>query len=141
MSVGRILSRELFLYLVDYEIKRARRFQNFFCVLKLSLSRAPGRKNGDGAKTCYEKMNRLLMDELRESDLLGSLGDDQWGAILPYASPGEGVQAKSRVVDHLKYYDFKSEGYELTIDQICFPEDGTATPEVISKVTGAREVH
>jgi hypothetical protein len=140
MGVGRILSRDLFLYLIDYEIKRARRFQNFFCVLKLSLCQAPGRKSGDGAKT-YEKMNRLLMDELRESDLLGSLGDNQWGAILPYATPGEGVQAKSRVVDHLKYYDFKNEGYELTIDQICFPEDGTAATDVISRVTGAREAH
>ncbi len=141
MGVGRILSRDLFLYLIDYEVKRARRFQNFFCVLKLSLSRAPGRKNADGIKACYEKMNRLLMEELRESDLVGSLGDDQWGALLPYATPREGDQAKTRVVDHLKYYDFKHEGYELTIDQISFPEDGTAATDVISRVTNARQTH
>ncbi len=137
--VRQILSRELFLHLIDYEIKRARRFQNFFCVLKLRLSRAPGQVTGERSKTCHKKLSQLLMEELRESDLVGSLEDDQWVAFLPYASPREGAQAKSRVVDHLKYLDFKSEGYELMIDQVCFPADGTAAIDVISKVTGPLE--
>ena len=43
---------------------------------------------------------------------------------------------KSRFEDALKYYDFKSKGFEIMIDQICFPIHGTDTMDLIRKSLG-----
>lgn len=73
---------------------------------------------------------------MRGSDLLGSLGEDYLAVFLPYADLSVSGQVKSRLEDSLKYFGFKNDGYEVTIDQICFPKDGTVTKDLISKVTG-----
>ncbi len=136
MERRRILSREMFLYLLDLEAKRAIRYQNFFCILKLKLSRLPDFENSKGLQTCYQTLIHLLIEELRESDILGSLGDDQLVILIPYGDPSAGGSARSRLEGTLKYYDFKKEGYELMIDQISFPLDGTDTPDLVGKLWG-----
>lgn len=37
MEVGQVLNREAFVYFLDLEVKRARRYQNFFCLITLSI--------------------------------------------------------------------------------------------------------
>ncbi len=136
MERRRILNREMFLYLLDLEVKRAIRFQNFFCILKLKLCRLSDYGNGKGLQTCYPTLTHLLIEELREVDILGSLGDDQLVALIPYADPSAGGSARSRLERGLKYYEFKREGYEVTIDQISFPIDGTNMPDLVGKLLG-----
>jgi hypothetical protein len=74
---------------------------------------------------------------MRETDILGSLEKDKLVALLPYADASAGGDAKSRFEGTLKYYDFKSKGYEVTIDQICFPMNGTDTIDIVRKALGA----
>lgn len=135
-ELSRILNREIFLYLLDLEVKRARRYQDFFCILILKLNRLPKHDNGEEKQTCYETLANLLMDELRDSDILGSLGEKRLAALLPYADSSAGGVAKSRFEGSLKYCDFQSEGYEVIIDHICFPVDGTDVYELVKKVAG-----
>ena len=78
------------------------------------------------------------MEELRESDILGSLGDDQLAILLLYADPAAGGRARSRLEGSLKYYEFKNKGYEVMFDQISFPMDGTDMPDLIEKLLGQR---
>jgi hypothetical protein len=136
MELSRILSRELFIYLLDLEVKRARRYQNFFCILILKLSQLASHDNGTGLQNCYQKLSHLLEEELRESDILGTLAENRLVALLPYADISAGGHAKSHFEGSLKYYDFKSEGYEVVIEQVCFPMDGTDTPGIVDKVMG-----
>ena len=135
-KLSRILNREIFLYLLDLEVKRARRYQDFFCVLILKLSRLPSHDNGKEQQACYQTMADLLTEELRDSDILGSLGETGLVALLPYADSSAGDVAKSRFEDSLRFCDFKSEGYEVMIDQVCFPRDGSDTSDLIKKVIG-----
>ncbi len=135
MEIGRILNRELFLYLLDLEVKRSRRYQNFFCLLSLKLSRLPGYENDKGIKTCFQALSHWLAEELRESDILGSLADNQLAALLPYADLSAGGHARSRFEGSLRYFNFQNEGCALTIDQVCFPKDGTDTTDLIRKIT------
>jgi GGDEF domain-containing protein len=134
---GRILNKDLFLYLLDLELKRARRYQNFICLLLLNLRQLPKSNNGRYLHTCQQTLGNLLGREMRETDILGSLGKDKLIALLPYADASAGGYTKSRFEGTLKYYDFRSKGYEVTIDQICFPTNGTDTIEIIKKALGA----
>jgi PleD family two-component response regulator len=138
MERRRIPNREMFLYLLDLEIKRAIRYQNFFCILKLKLSQLPENRNGKGPQVCYQTLRHLLIEEMRESDILGSLGDDQLAILIPYADPSAGSSAKSRLEGSLKYFEFKKEGYEVMVDQISFPLDGTDTPDLVGKLLEQR---
>jgi hypothetical protein len=136
MELSRILSRELFIYFLDLEVKRARRYQNFFSILILRLSQLASHDNGTGLQNCYQKLSHLLEEELRESDILGTLAENRLVALLPYADLSAGGHAKSHFEGSLRYYDFKSEGYEVVIEQVCFPVDGTDTPDIVEKVIG-----
>jgi len=48
-----------------------------------------------------------------------------------------GDHVKSRFGDALKYYEFKNRGFEITIDQVCFPVHGTNTMDLIKKALEA----
>ena len=68
-GTGRILPREMFLSLLDFEVKRSRRYQNFFCILVMKLNQISNHDNGTQQRSCYQKMAHLLEEELRESEI------------------------------------------------------------------------
>jgi len=132
-AFGRVLNRDLFLFLLDLEVKRARRYQNFLCLLLLKLKPSSKNDNGPGSQNFYKTLSNLLMEEMRESDILGSLGEHQLAILLPYADILAGDHAKCRFEGVLRCFDLKNKGYEVMIDQICFPRNGTDSIELIKK--------
>ena len=134
---GRILNRDLFLFLLDLEVKRARRYQNFLCLMLFKIKQFSKEDNGGGLKACYQTLSDLLMEEIRESDIIGSLELDRLVVLLPYADVKAGTYVQSRFEDALKYYDFKNKGFEIMIDQVCFPINGTDTMDLIRRALGA----
>jgi len=137
---GRILARDFFLQLLDLEVKRGRRYQNFFCILVMRLNQLSNHDNGTHQASCYQKLTHLLEDEMRESDILGSLNDNCVAALLPYGDAAAGDITRTRFEGSLKYFDFKNEGYEVMIDQIIFPMDGTNTSEILKKVSASGQM-
>ncbi len=127
---GRILNRDLFHFVLDIEVKRSRRYQNFLCLMLFKIK--PFSQEDDrGVQTCYRKLGDLLMEETRESDIIGSLELDRFIVLLPYADMKAGAHVKSRFEDALKYYNFK--GIEIKIDQVCFPVNGSDTEGLIQR--------
>ncbi len=135
-EVGRLLDREIFLFFLDLEVKRSRRYQNFFCILVLKLKEISDQSNGKGLKACYQRLTHLLAEEMRDSDILGTLGEKSLAVLLPYADISAALYTRSRFENNLQYYDFTREGYQVMVEQICFPRDGTDTAELIRKVVG-----
>ncbi len=125
MDERRVLGREMFWYLLNLELKRALRYQNYFCLLTFRLCRIHDHTDGKGQQICHQALCHFLMEELRETDILGSLGEDQLAILLPYADPPVGGLVRSRIEQNIKYVEFKDRGYEVMISQICFPRDGT----------------
>jgi len=117
-------------------VKRARRYQNFLCILLLKLTRLLDHEEGNGIETCFHMAKNLLMEEIRESDIPGSLGENRLVVLLPYADVTAGGHAKSRLESSLKYLDFEKRGCEVVIDQICFPANGTNPADLIRKALG-----
>lgn len=137
VELGRILNKDLFLFLLDLEVKRARRYQNFLCLLLLKLEQFTKKDdNGEGFQPCYEVLTDLLTVEMRESDVLGSLGKNRLAVLLPYANGSAGRLARSRFENILGYFSFQERGYKVIIDQICFPINGTDTIDLIKKALG-----
>ncbi len=130
---GRILNRDLFHFVLDIEVKRSRRYQNFLCLMLFKIKQFPQESNRGGLQACYRKLGDLLMEETRESDIIGSLEVDRLVVLLPYADMKAGAQVKSRFQDALKYYDFMSKGIEIKIDQVCFPVNGSDTMDLIQR--------
>ena len=132
---GRILNRDLFHFVLDIEVKRSRRYQNFLCLMLFKIKQFSQEDDREGMQDCYRKLGDLLMEETRESDIIGSLELDKLVVLLPYADMKAGAHVKSRFEDTLKYYDFKSKGIEIMIDQVCFPINGSDTTDLIKRAS------
>ena len=130
-TFGRILNRDLFLFILDIEVKRSRRYQNFLCLVLFKIKGFSQEGDRQGLQACSRTLSHLLTEEIRESDIIGSLESDKLVVLLPYADVEAGAHVKSRFEDALKYYDFKSKGVEIMIDQVCFPVNGSDTIDLI----------
>jgi GGDEF domain-containing protein len=133
---NRVLNREIFLYFLDLEVKRSRRYQNFFCIMILRLKEMAEGNGEKALQACYERLAHLLQEEVRDSDILGTLSGKRLAVILPYADMSAGGDTRSRFEDSLQYYDFNRDGYQVVVEQICFPSDGTETSDLVRKVIG-----
>ncbi len=129
--LGRVLNRDSFFFLLDLEIKRARRYQNFISLLLLRLKPFSKNDHGPDFQDCCKALSNLLMEEMRDSDILGILGEHELAILLPYADVCAGDLAKCRFEAALKCFDPKSKGYEVMINQVCFPGSGTNCLELI----------
>ncbi len=134
---NRVLNCDVFLYLLDLEVKRSRRYQNFFCIMVLRLKQTGDGDVEKGFRVCYERLTHLLQEEVRESDILGMVGDKRLAVILPYADMSAGIYTRSRFENSLQYYNFARDGYQVVVEQFCFPNDGTDTSDLIQKAFGA----
>ena len=132
-TFGRILNRDLFLFILDIEVKRSRRYQNFLCLVLFKIKQFSRQGDREGLEACYRTLGDLLTVEMRESDIIGSLELDKLVVLLPYADVKAGAHVKSRFEDALKYYDFKKKGIEIMIDQVCFPINGSDTMDLIKR--------
>ena len=133
-GLKRILSKDLFLYLLDLEVKRGRRYQNFLSILILDLVALPKGDGGEDIETTHQMLTTLLKDEMRETDIFGALGENRLIILLPYADLIAGELAKSRFESILEHYDFKSRGYKVKVHQVSFPTNGTDTAELMKKL-------
>ena len=132
---GRILNPDLFHFVLDIEVKRSRRYQNFLCLMLFKIKQFSQEDDRGDMQACYRKLGDLLMEETRESDIIGFLELDKLVVLLPYADMKAGAHVKSRFEDTLKYYDFESKGIEIMIDQVCFPINGSDTTDLIKRAS------
>jgi GGDEF domain-containing protein len=134
----RILNRDVFFRLLDLEVKRARRYQNFFSLLIMRLKGLTDRMESGALQDSYQKLCGLLSSELRANDILGALDRDKVVALLPYADMMAADSVKSRFEGNFKYFSFYDEGFEVEMKRFCFPMDGADTGDLIQRLIGAQ---
>ncbi len=132
-SYGRVLDRDLFFFLLDLEVKRARRYQNFLCLMLLKIKPFPKNDVKEEKNTYGRILSDILTEETRESDIIGSLEMNRLAVLLPYADSKAGEHVKSRFENTLRYYDFKDSEFEVVFDQLCFPINGADTMDLIKR--------
>ncbi len=133
MHTREILTPQIFRHILEFEVKRALRYQNYFCLITLKMS---GFSDGNQRfPACYMKLIHCLMEEIRESDVLASLDDSNTVVLLPYTDTSGGSYILERFQSKINCFDFEKEGYEVKATQVCFPTDGVDPQDLIRRLS------
>jgi hypothetical protein len=64
---------------------------------------------------------------MRETDILGCLGDHRWGVLLPYADFSAGNQAKAGFEKAFEDFGFTKSGFEVRGQHFSYLGNETTT--------------
>jgi len=81
-----------------------------------------------------KEFSRFLKENVRSSDIISRLEDDEFGIICPYADKGKTLNLLGRIQEKLKFNSFGKEkiNLQINIGVVVFPEDGSSTEGLLS---------
>ncbi len=121
-ETGALLS-DFFDFLVEWEIKRSLRYQNFATLLMLEPDRRP--RSPETLRTLV----MLIKKNSRETDLIGRISKVRFGILLLTTDLDGAYIIASRIMDHISNYIFSQEKVQhltLSIGGACFPINSTS---------------
>jgi diguanylate cyclase (GGDEF)-like protein len=110
-AVTRLYNRHRFFELAEREFKRAHRYERPLTILMIDIDHFKvindtyGHAVGD--ETLFN-IARCIHNELRETDILGRYGGDEFIAILPEANLEQGEMIAKRLCEQLRHIKVKS---------------------------------
>ena len=129
-SFGNVLNRRSFLFLLDLEIKRARRYRNYLSLLSLTFSHldpSPAENPSISIKT----LAHLLKDALRDTDIVGQDAANRLLVMLPYADKEASHKVRERLERCFQGYGFGGNGFTIEFDEVCFPTHATTFDDLL----------
>ena len=133
-ALDRIKDRDTFVYFLDMELKRVRRYQDFFSIILLRLVKSAHRLQDVAMETVYDKVKEILAQEARETDILGDMEEGKIAILLPYADAKLAELAQQRFNDLLEPCDFIIKGLEINFKRFCFPSHARITGDILQEV-------
>ncbi len=103
-SLTGISNRRYFMVQAEQEIRRARRFGRALSVLMMDLDRfkwindSLGHATGD---VVLQSVVKISQERLRESDIMGRLGGEEFAILLPETDLEAAIEAAGRLLDHI----------------------------------------
>jgi len=81
-----------------------------------------------------KEFSRFLKENLRSSDIISRLEDDEFGIICPYTDKERALNLLSRIQEKLKFNSFGQEkiNLQINIGVATFPEDGSSVESLLS---------
>ncbi len=133
LVVDRIFAREAFLQFLDLEIKRARRYQNFFSVMRFELCD----DNGKGTKRQTKSLRSLIelvTGEVRETDVVGRTTNNEIMIILPYCDSSGADVVNTRLNSLIRDFHFGNRGVKVNSGLVCFPVEANEMTEILNRL-------
>ena len=127
----RVLTPEAFDFVLNNELKRAVRSQNYL-TLVLAEPRAEGREPQDAV----QELARLIMREIRETDLVSASPDGRLSMVLLDADLQNSMGVIDRLLARLEHYQFPSP-LAIEFGAACCPTHGS-DPETLRRAAAAR---
>ena len=129
-AFGHVFNRQSFLFLLELEIKRAHRYQNYLSLLSLTFGHLnPSLEN---PSISLKTLANLLKDELRETDAIGQGGTaNRLLVMLPHADMTGAHKVKERLGQIIQDYGFGAKGLTIEIGEVCFPTHATNTDDLL----------
>jgi GGDEF domain-containing protein len=129
-AFGHVFSKQSFIFLLDLEIKRARRYQNYLSLLSLTFGHLnPSLKNPNISLKTFAS---LLKDELRDMDVVGQGGTaNRILVMLPHADTAGAHKVRERLGQVLQDYGFGGKGLTIEIGEGCFPTHATNIDDLL----------
>jgi hypothetical protein len=131
------LTPEAFDFVLNNELKRAVRSQNFLTLLVLEPT-SPAPAPPPHAEVVRE-VARLVSREVRETDLLSQTASGQLSIVLLDADLPSSMQVVDRLVSRFEHYEFQTP-VALEVGAACCPTHG-ADAETLRRAAEARPVH
>ncbi len=119
-AFGNVLNGESFLFLLNLETKRARRYQNCLSLLSLTFSHL-NPSLWENPSISLKTLACLLKTEVRNTDIVGQGGGNRLLFMLPYADMAAANKVRERSQKILHFYGFGRSGFPIEIDEVCFP--------------------
>ena len=133
---SRVLTPEAFDFVLNNELKRAVRSQNFLTLLLLDPT--PRAVNGERARVARE-LARLVSREVRETDLLSQTDEGRLSIVLLDADLQNSMRVVDRVLLRLEHYEFPTP-MAISVGAACCPTHG-ADADSLRRAAEARPVH
>jgi GGDEF domain-containing protein len=136
----RVLTSEAFDFVLNNELKRAIRSQNFLTLVHVepTIQGVPNGGNGEREKAVRE-IARLISREVRETDLLALTGHGRLSIVLLDADMPNSLGVIERLMSRLDHYQFP-QPLAIEVGAACCPTHG-ADVESLRRAAEARPVH
>jgi hypothetical protein len=114
----RVLTPEAFEFVLNNELKRAVRSQNF-----LTLILVDPRSEGRGPQEAAREVARLVSREVRETDLISASAEGRLSMVLLDADLQNSMRVIDRLMARLEHYQFPAP-LALDVGAACCPTHG-----------------
>jgi hypothetical protein len=134
----RVLTPEAFDFVLNNELKRAVRSQNFLTLLVVEPTTGEAGQRLHDAEVVRE-IAKLVTREVRETDLLSQTSEGQLSIVLLDADLPNSMQVVDRLVSRFRHYAFRSP-VAIEVGAATCPTHG-ADAETLRRAAHARPVH
>ena len=133
----RVLTPEAFNFVLNNELKRAVRSQNFLTLLLMEPSPRPADPPVETGNA-VRQIAKIVSREVRETDLLSQTAEGQLSVVLLDADLPNSLRVVERLMSRLDHYEFPT---PLTIEvgAACCPTHG-ADAETLRRAAESRPV-
>jgi GGDEF domain-containing protein len=135
----RVLTPEAFDFVLNNELKRAVRSQNFLTLLLVepSLTDGPGDSNGERDRL-VKRIASLVSREVRETDLLSQTEQGRLSVVLLDADLPNSMRVVERLMSRFEHYEF-ARPIRIEVGAACCPTHG-ADAESLRQAARSRPV-
>jgi hypothetical protein len=133
---SRVLTSEAFDFVLDNELKRAVRSQNFLTLLVIE---ADARATSEDPARLTAEIARLISREVRETDFLSSGKEGRLSLVLLDADLQNSMRVVDRLVSRFEHYEFAAPT-TISVGAACCPTHG-ADAESLHRAAESRPIH
>ena len=135
---SRVLTPEAFDFVLNNELKRALRSQNFLTLLVVEPTPRPANSPADRGRA-VQQVARVVSREVRETDLLSRTDEGRLSVVLLDADLPNSMRVVDRLLSRLEHYEF-STPLTIEVGAACCPTHG-ADADSLRRAAEARPVH
>jgi hypothetical protein len=133
-------SNEIFDLILEMELKRSLRYQNFISLLLIEANPRVTAARVEDNSTLSEKMAALIRKELRESDIIGTYDRNTVRVILLYSDE----RVAGKIADRLRiwmsnYFGVEGNHSNVSLGDACFPSQANDLGGLYRKASGMLE--
>jgi hypothetical protein len=119
---SRLLAPNAFEFVLDGELKRAVRSQNYLTLVTLETSREWDGMTVTADDGTVEEMAQIVRHEVRDTDLLGYTNTGMLSLVLLDADYQNSTRVIDRLVQRMDHYDFPTQ-LRVSVGAACYPTD------------------
>jgi diguanylate cyclase (GGDEF)-like protein len=119
---SRLLTPSAFAYVLDDELKRAVRSQNYLTLVVLEARRDEGGLDAGADDETVEEVAALIGRGVRDTDVIGRTGSGSVGLVLLDANLNSSSHVIDRLVSRIDNHEFPAP-LRISVGAACYPTD------------------